>query len=316
MLCRSRVNHQLRHRTAFLKQCFATSTQSQNADIDIKYEHGFALFSVPLPSRRERCQFTLLPATQTLADLISFLEQEDKGTDYVAVYSLDGDRIAKSTPIDVLLRHDFKIVVNDQQYMARIPPGTGSKLGNVDEDISRLKNSIAQLYSVMNIEQHQLEHERILTDKLESLRVELEPYEKAKNEVAEKSKKWTNNLTYLGLGAMGLQFGLLARLTWWEYSWDIMEPVTYFVGYGSAIAMFAYYILTKQEYVFPDVVDREFLLSVNRHATKRNLDISRYNELRDLIAEAEYDLRRLRDPLQLHLPIEYLQKLPAENLKI
>lgn len=45
---------------------------------------------------------------------------------------------------------------------------------------------------------------------------------------------------------MGLQFGLLARLTWWEYSWDIMEPVTYFVGYGSAIAMFAYYILTRQ----------------------------------------------------------------------
>jgi len=45
---------------------------------------------------------------------------------------------------------------------------------------------------------------------------------------------------------MGLQFGLLARLTWWEYSWDIMEPVTYFVGYGSAIAMFGYYILTKQ----------------------------------------------------------------------
>lgn len=29
---------------------------------------------------------------------------------------------------------------------------------------------------------------------------------------------------------MGLQFGFLARLTWWEYSWDLMEPVTYFIG--------------------------------------------------------------------------------------
>lgn len=45
---------------------------------------------------------------------------------------------------------------------------------------------------------------------------------------------------------MGLQFGLLARLTWWEYSWDIMEPVTYFVGYGTAIAMYAYYVITRQ----------------------------------------------------------------------
>ncbi len=45
---------------------------------------------------------------------------------------------------------------------------------------------------------------------------------------------------------MGLQFGLLARLTWWEYSWDIMEPVTYFVGYGTTMAMYAYYVVTRQ----------------------------------------------------------------------
>jgi len=67
-----------------------------------------------------------------------------------------------------------------------------------------------------------------------------------KHEIALKAEKRTNRLTWIGLGLMGLQFGLLARLTWWEYSWDIMEPVTYFVGYGSAIAMFGYYILTKQ----------------------------------------------------------------------
>jgi len=62
----------------------------------------------------------------------------------------------------------------------------------------------------------------------------------------QKSRRRTDRLTWLGLGAMGLQFGLLARLTWWEYSWDIMEPVTYFVGFGSAMAMFGYYILSKQ----------------------------------------------------------------------
>jgi hypothetical protein len=32
-----------------------------------------------------------------------------------------------------------------------------------------------------------------------------------------------------------VQFGLLARLTWWEYSWDIMEPITYFVTYGTSM---------------------------------------------------------------------------------
>ena len=40
--------------------------------------------------------------------------------------------------------------------------------------------------------------------------------------------------------------GILARLTWWEYSWDIMEPVTYFVTYGTAMAAYGYFVVTKQ----------------------------------------------------------------------
>jgi hypothetical protein len=48
------------------------------------------------------------------------------------------------------------------------------------------------------------------------------------------------------VGPAGSQFGILARLTWWEYSWDIMEPVTYFITYGTAMAMYAYFVLTRQ----------------------------------------------------------------------
>lgn len=45
---------------------------------------------------------------------------------------------------------------------------------------------------------------------------------------------------------MSTQGGALAWLTWWVYSWDIMEPVTYFITYGSAMAFYAYFVLTKQ----------------------------------------------------------------------
>lgn len=67
-----------------------------------------------------------------------------------------------------------------------------------------------------------------------------------KEEITLTADKKTSYLTWVGLGLMSVQFGVLARLTWWEYSWDIMEPVTYFVTYGTAMAAYAYYCLTKQ----------------------------------------------------------------------
>ena len=59
----------------------------------------------------------------------------------------------------------------------------------------------------------------------------------------------------------------------------------------------------------PDVRDREFLLTFHRRADKHELDVTKYSELRDKIVETQFDLHRLRDPLQLHLPAEYLDTL-------
>ena len=56
-------------------------------EVDVKYTHGFVNLSVPLPSRRERCVFTFLPATQTIADLVSQVQHEDRGIDRVAIYT-------------------------------------------------------------------------------------------------------------------------------------------------------------------------------------------------------------------------------------
>lgn len=43
-----------------------------------------------------------------------------------------------------------------------------------------------------------------------------------KEEITVTADKKTSYLTWVGLGLMSVQFGVLARLTWWEYSWDIM----------------------------------------------------------------------------------------------
>ncbi|GFO18531.1 mitochondrial calcium uniporter protein [Plakobranchus ocellatus] len=277
-------------------------------DVTVDYRDGLPVVSLPLPSRKETCEFTLKPISQTVGDFIRFIKEEDGGIDTVSFSTKDGSRIAKSTTIDVLMRSEFNISINDQKY--HVSPPVIFPLSHEDaQTLTDVKLLVSQLYSTLHVENYQLEREQELRKRLEDLNMQIAPMEKQRSQLFVKANDNTNRLAWLGLGLMSLQFGILARLTWWEYSWDIMEPVTYFVTYGTSMAMFAYFVLTKQEYIFPDVKDRQFLIKFHKMASKEKLDVEKYNQLKDAIAEAENDLRRLRDPLQLHLPIKEMEKI-------
>lgn len=54
--------------------------------------------------------------------------------------------------------------------------------------------------------------------------------------------------------------------------------------------------------MLPDVKDRQHLLALHKAAKKAGLNLHEYNALKRDIAEIENDIRRLRDPLCLHVP--------------
>lgn len=60
--------------------------------------------------------------------------------------------------------------------------------------------------------------------------------------------------------------------------------------------------LLLQEYILPDVKDRQHLITLHKAAKKLGLDLNQYNDLKREIAEVEMDLRRLNDPLYKSLP--------------
>lgn len=123
---------------------------------------------------------------------------------------------------------------------------TGFGLQEDLERLSSVRNLVGQLYGALNVDEHQLRQEREMLTELEKLQNELGPLEDKREQLNLVAVKRTKSLTWVGLGLMSVQFGILARLTWWEYSWDIMEPVTYFVTYGTAMLAYAYFVLTKQ----------------------------------------------------------------------
>ena len=58
--------------------------------------------TIPLPSRNEKCVFSLKPISHTVGDFVDMLKFEDKGIDSIFIKNMDGVRIASKTSIQTL----------------------------------------------------------------------------------------------------------------------------------------------------------------------------------------------------------------------
>lgn len=301
---------QVQHRRYPLGSCQALfcSTLAPSSDVSLNYKHGRLVLEVPLPSRNENCLFFLRPMLMSVGDLIADLQREDPGAT-ASVLSTDGERVANTTLIDALLDTDFQLVINNAVYNVRAPEKvcTSSEHAMGLED---MKHVVHLLHTALHLPEHQLLAERELLEKLDNLKQELSPLEKMKAKLSHSAEFHSSRFLWTGMALLSVQGGALAWLTWWVYSWDVMEPVTYFITYATSMGAFAYYVLTKQDYVYPDVKDRQFLRYFYKGASKKKFDVEKYNELRDELAQVEEDLRRLKYPTQLQLPLEQIQPKP------
>lgn len=146
------------------------------------YRNGFVVLTLPLPSRNENCEFILRPVSDTVQSLVTFVSGEDGGIDRIAVYSEEGTKISNSTPIDILIKSDFKLAVNDKVYHIEVPQ-SDILLPASDDPLGNTKNLISQLYTDLRVQEFKDIRGRQIKEQLESLSSEMEPLEKAKAQI-------------------------------------------------------------------------------------------------------------------------------------
>lgn len=299
--------HQVQRRPPLLGNCQALfcSTLAPSSDASLKYKYGRLVLEVPLPSRNEKCLFFLRPMLMSVGDLIADLRREDPGAT-ASIFSKDGERVANTTLIDSLLDKDFQLVINDAVYNVSSPEKVCTSSEHAME-LEDMKHVVHLLHMALHLPEHHVLKERELLERMDNLKQELSPLEKMMAQMSKTADFKSSRMAWIGLALLSVQGGVLAWLTWWVFSWDVMEPVTYFITYSTSMGAFAYYILTKQDYVYPDVKDRQFLNYFHKVASKKKFNVQKYNELKDELAEVEEDLRRLRYPTQYQLPLEQIQ---------
>jgi hypothetical protein len=297
------------------------TTQTKKS-LNVLFDRGLPNISIPLPSRNELCQFTLRPIADNISNFCENLKQEDKGIDFVAVYNQDGVRIANSTSIQHLLQFKkFSIRINDTYYHVEVPPILSADEERIESMegltvLNDVKHKISALFSVLQIDEFKLSREQLLMTKLEEVEIQLKPLDDIRITIERECEVRASLVSWGLFMAMGIQTGILFRLTFFEYSWDVVEPLSYFATYSTGLAALGYYLVTRQSFDYPAASDRVYSKAFYKRAAKVGFDIEEYNQLCRLRDSLKHDLERLRDPLFQHLPATRLASLESELAKL
>lgn len=291
--------------TGSLSPVLYYSTLPTSAGLSVQYKHGRPVLLLPLPSRQEHCQFQLRPMLMSVGDFLSDVQKEDPGVTSAAVLTSDGQKVSYTTSLDTVLKQDFQLQLNDTVYTIH---SSGTESHEHVTVMGDMKEVVLMLHTALHLPEHQLHTHTHLRQRRDTLTQELGPLEEVRAQIAMEAESHVTRVKWAGLAFLSLQGGFLAYLTWFVFAWDVMEPVTYFITYATSIGFFAYYVLTKQDLVFPDAKDRQFLNFFHKRAEKKNFSVHQYNLLKKQLAMVESDLRRLRNPIELKLPVDQIQQ--------
>jgi len=108
---------------------------------------------------------------------------------------------------------------------------------------------------------------------------ELRKLQAKKIEIDMLAHKQVRRILWCGLGFGVFTVGLFFRLTFWEFSWDVMEPITYFTTSTGLVIGYAYFLFTSRDPSYQDLMKRLFYSRQRILHKNFNFDVDRFNEL-------------------------------------
>ncbi|PWA80339.1 Coiled-coil domain containing protein 109, C-terminal [Artemisia annua] len=108
---------------------------------------------------------------------------------------------------------------------------------------------------------------------------QLEELERQKAFIDQKALSQVRGELYAGLGFLVLQTLAFMRLTFWELSWDVMEPICFFVTSFHFALAYTFFLKTSKEPTFEGFFQRRFKTKQKKLMDIYNFDHQNYNEL-------------------------------------
>lgn len=104
--------------------------------------------------------------------------------------------------------------------------------------------------------------------------------EAEKAEVERRAAAGVRRELWFGMGILLVQTVGFFRLTFWELSWDVMEPVCFYVTSGYFLAGYGFFLGTKKDPSFEGFFEARFAAKKKRLLRDSDFDLERFNELK------------------------------------
>lgn len=264
------------------------SVAADGSTLSLAEERGSCTLTVPLPSVGTKV-FAASPHS-TVQRFTESIAREDTSIKSVEVFDYEGDSIAGSMLLAHIMPKGFQLVIDDANWVVD-PTSETSSISIPDAE---LRAMLEELKAQLPTEKARLAEIAQLEEEATTLQAQLAPYEAAHSICESKVASTHNNRTYLALAAMSIQWGFLAQLTFVEFSWDLMEPITYFVTYGTQMAFLMYFIATNKEYDYTNITERNYSKKYRAIAQKQGLDLGEMERVAQKYADNQHRLGNLK----------------------
>lgn len=108
---------------------------------------------------------------------------------------------------------------------------------------------------------------------------EMNKLQEKKEEIDRLAHRQVRCILWMGLALAVIQVGLFFRLTFWEFSWDVMEPIAFFTTASGIVIGYAYFLFTSRDPTYQDFMQRLFLSRRRKLFKKYSFDIEKFKEL-------------------------------------
>ena len=90
---------------------------------------------------------------------------------------------------------------------------------------------------------------------------------------------------------------MFIRFTYVEFSWDVMEPISYFVGLANVIMGYIYFMFTQRDFSFGTWQSQMMQNAMDRQLKTGKFDVEKYEQMAKVTAKVHGSVIRARDTL-------------------